>query len=161
MPFVFIGGRACVSQTLIVCFGSEAACEVLSRYPIQFACHQDGIRDEVEVARQVAKILKRVSAPSPNLKERPIDVERSKARYRVLRRIYRQVALGHRLDRPGPSREERTTRFATLAYGKAGVSSPHHAKVLIPQHTGDTLLQNSPLGRLYGQPGFRKQLSLL
>lgn len=122
---------------------------------------------------EVAEILKRVGAVSPTLEERRLAVEQSKARYRVLRRIHRQIAL----DLAGMEQDQaaKIVQRALRNIGvweSRGVSSPYYAKAWrriledpirrIPKvfrgHMADALVQNSPFGFLYRQPKFRKQL---
>lgn len=109
----------------------------------------------------------------PALAERRLAVEQSKARYRVLRSIHRQIAS----DLAGMQHEqaakivERALRNIVV-WESGGVSSHYYAKpwrrILkdpiqrIPKmfggHMADALVQNSPFGFLYRQPKFRKQL---
>lgn len=123
--------------------------------------------------REVAEILKSVGAVSPALAERRLAVEQSKARYRVLRSIHRQIAsdLAGMQQKQAAKIVERALRNIVV-WESRGVSSPYYAKAWrriledpiqrIPKmfrgHMANALVQNSPFGFLYRQRKFRKQL---
>ncbi|WDS37834.1 hypothetical protein [Pseudoxanthomonas sp.] len=111
--------------------------------------------------------MKSVGAVSLALAERRHAVEQSKAHYRVLRSIQRQIAL----DLAGLQQEQATKIVKRalrniVVLESRGVSSPYCGKAWrriledpakrIPKmfrgHMADALAQNSPFGFLYRQP---------
>jgi hypothetical protein len=117
--------------------------------------------------RKAGEMLQSVGAVSPALAERRLAVKGSKAHYRVLRSIQRQIALDL-----AEMRQEQATKIVERALRNIvvlesrGVLSPYYAKAWrrilgdpaqrIPKmfrgHMADALAQNSPFGFLYRQP---------
>lgn len=110
---------------------------------------------------------------TPSRAERWLAVEQSKARYRVLRSIHRQIAsdLAWMQQDQAAKILEQALRNIVI-WESQGVSSPYYAKAWrriledpvqrIPKmfrgHMADALVQNSPFGFMYRRPRFRKQL---
>ncbi len=121
--------------------------------------------------QEVEEVLMSVGALSLTLAERRLAVEQSKARYRVLRSIHRQIASDlARMEQNKVAKIIQRALRNISVWETQGVASPYYAKAWrriledpirrIPKmfrgHNADALVQNSPFGFVFRRKKYRK-----